>query len=482
MGKISPVAAKYIVRAELEANGVVEKPDAVGAIFGQTEGLLGAELELRELQKSGRIGRIEVNVDSKAGRTLGHIEVPSSMDKAETAIIAAALETIDRIGPCTAKIKVIAIDDVRISKRKFIIDRAKDLLMHLMREMLPDTQEITDAVRDSVRTAEVVEWGPDKLAAGPDIMSEDEIIVVEGRADVLNLLKHGIKNVIAVEGTHIPKSLADMSKQKTVTLFVDGDRGGDLIFKEMKQVSEVDFIARAPNGLEVEELTKKELHKCLRAKIATEQVSGSIEEVPTANLDDDDDEDDDEEERGTAIRKEPQMPLVSPMRQPTTTMGSNQPLSPQQTRAVQGAVKEYLKLPSSSTMPQRPPTMMPTREQPISQAMMPATRAPTEVIHLDDRRKETFRKLIEEIIGTRGAYLLDDKLDILGKVPLTELPRSLEGMGNVQAIVIDGVITTRLLDMTYKSRSIKYIVGMRRIGIPRPPVDVLLLTPQELGV
>lgn len=460
MGKISPVAAKYIVRAELEANGVVEKPDAVGAIFGQTEGLLGAELELRELQKSGRIGRIEVNVDSKAGRTLGHIEVPSSMDKAETAIIAAALETIDRIGPCTAKIKVIAIDDVRISKRKFIIDRAKDLLMHLMREMLPDTQEITDAVRDSVRTAEVVEWGPDKLAAGPDIMGEDEIIVVEGRADVLNLLKHGIKNVIAVEGTHIPKSLADMSKQKTVTLFVDGDRGGDLIFKEMKQVSEVDFIARAPNGLEVEELTKKELHKCLRARIATEQVSGSIEEVPTANLDDDDDEDDDEngEQRGPTtamVRKEPQMPsAVAPpmmMRPPMTTPSmSHQP---------------------AASMPQRPPMQA-----------MPAPRAPTEVIHLDDRRKETFRKLIEEIIGTRGAYLLDDKLDILGKVPLTELPRSLEGMGNVQAIVIDGVITTRLLDMTYKSRSIKYIVGMRRIGIPRPPVDVLLLTPQELGV
>ncbi len=456
MGKISPVAAKYIVRAELEANGVVEKPDAVGAIFGQTEGLLGAELELRELQKSGRIGRIEVNVDSKAGRTLGHIEVPSSMDKAETAIIAAALETIDRIGPCTAKIKVIAIDDVRISKRKFIIDRAKDLLMHLMREMLPDTQEITDAVRDSVRTAEVVEWGPDKLTAGPDIMNEDEIIVVEGRADVLNLLKHGIKNVIAAEGTHIPKSLADMSRQKTVTLFVDGDRGGDLIFKEMKQVSEVDFIARAPNGLEVEELTKKEIHKCLRAKIATEQVSGSIEEVPTATTDEDDEEDD-EEERG--VRRAPQMPpLAPPMRQPNT-MPQQQP---------------------PSSMSQRPP-MTQREQQPSSPAIMSGPRAP-EIIHLDDRRKETFRKLIEEIIGTRGAYLLDEKLDILGKVPLTELPRSLEGLGNVQAIVIDGVITTRLLDMTYKNRSIKYIVGMRRIGIPRPPVDVLLLTPQELGV
>lgn len=451
MGKISPVAAKYIVRADLEANGVVEKPDAVGAIFGQTEGLLGAELELRELQKSGRIGRIEVNVDSKAGKTLGRIEIPSSMDKAETAIIAAALETIDRIGPCTAKIMVIAIDDVRISKRKFIIDRAKDLLMHLMRDMLPDTQEITDAVRDSVRTAEVMEWGPDKLAAGPDIATEDEIIVVEGRADVLNLLKHGIKNVIAVEGTHIPKSLSDLSRQKTVTLFVDGDRGGDLIFKEMKQVSEVDFIARAPSGLEVEELTKKEIHKCLRAKIATEQVLGSIEEVPTASAEEGDEEENEVGARGGG----PQMCPPASI-QPRLQQQQQQPASPM-------------------SQPQRP-HMMGEAQQPMAPLRSP------EALHLDERRKDAFRKLIEEIIGTRGAYLLDEKLDILGKVPLTELPRSLEGIGNVQSIVMDGVITSRLLDMTSKNRSIKYIVGMRRIGIPRPPVDVLLLTPQELGV
>ncbi len=464
MGKISPVAAKYIVRADIEANGVVEKPDAVGAIFGQTEGLLGAELELRELQKSGRIGRIEVNVDSKAGKTLGRIEIPSSMDKAETAIIAAALETIDRIGPCTAKIKVIAIDDVRISKRKFIVERAKDLLMHLMRDMLPDTQEITDAVRDSVRTAEVMEWGPDKLAAGPDIANEDEIIVVEGRADVLNLLKHGIKNVIAVEGTHIPKSLADLTRQKTVTLFVDGDRGGDLIFKEMKQVSEVDFIARAPSGLEVEELTKKEIHKCLRAKIATEQVT-SIEDVPTARAEDGDDEDEEREERrGPPPGPQMRSPAIMPPRPPQASYGP--PMSQQPMDASMAGRK--------SIVGQGAPQIRPLGAE--------EARMEERGVALDEKRKDAFRKLIEEIIGTRGAYLLDEKLDILGKVPLTELPRSLEGMGNVQSIVMDGVITSRLLDMTSKNRSIKYIVGMRRIGIPRPPVDVLLLTPQELGV
>ena len=57
MGKISPVSAKYIVHSSINIDGVVDRPDVIGAIFGQTEGLLGADLELRELQRSGRIGR-----------------------------------------------------------------------------------------------------------------------------------------------------------------------------------------------------------------------------------------------------------------------------------------------------------------------------------------------------------------------------------------------------------------------------------------
>ena len=55
MGKISQVSSKYIIHANIDIEGVVDRPDVIGAIFGQTEGLLGADLELRELQKSGRI-------------------------------------------------------------------------------------------------------------------------------------------------------------------------------------------------------------------------------------------------------------------------------------------------------------------------------------------------------------------------------------------------------------------------------------------
>ncbi|MFQ5975415.1 MAG: DNA primase DnaG, partial [Candidatus Hydrothermarchaeales archaeon] len=248
-----------------------EKPDVVGAIFGQTEGLLGPDLDLRELQKTGRIGRIEVNVKSRAGRSDGSITIPSSLDQVETAILAAALETIDRVGPCEAKIEVERIEDVRISKRRKVIDRAKNILSTMVGDITPDSLEITEEVKRSMRLGEITKYGPEKLPAGPNIDESDAIIVVEGRADVLNLLKNGIKNAIAVEGTSVPKTIGELSKKKTVTVFVDGDRGGDLIIKELLQVAEVDFVAKAPPSKEVEELTKKELFKALRNKTSVEQ-------------------------------------------------------------------------------------------------------------------------------------------------------------------------------------------------------------------
>src|SRR3989344_1527712 len=233
MGKISPVSAKYIVHSFINIEGVVDRPDIIGAVFGQTEGLLGNELELRELQRSGRIGRIEVNIETKAGKTSGSIIIPSSLDKAETAIVGASLETIQRIGPCNAKVRVQRIEDIRISKRSYVLERAKELLRTLTDSVLPDSQEMTDEVAQSVRMMEIKEYGKDRLAAGPAIDESDEVIVVEGRADVLNLLKHGFKNVIAMNGTNVPQTIIDLSRKKEITVFVDGDKGGELIIREI---------------------------------------------------------------------------------------------------------------------------------------------------------------------------------------------------------------------------------------------------------
>jgi len=275
MAKVDIGTAKYIVYANFEATGVVEKPDVIGAIFGQTEGLLGSDLELRELQRTGRIGRIDVFVSSKAGKSEGKITIPSSLDKVETAILAAAMESIEQVGPCEARVKVESIEDVRVEKRKKIIERAKELLRKVSSETLPDTLELTDAVEEELRLSEITEYGPEKLPAGPNINNSDAIVVVEGRADVLNLLKSGIKNVIAVGGTSIPETVGRLAKTKTVTAFLDGDRGGDLILKGLMQIAEIDFVARAPEGKEVEELTKKEIFKALRNKVAVEQITGA---------------------------------------------------------------------------------------------------------------------------------------------------------------------------------------------------------------
>lgn len=272
MAKAPADTIKYKVYADITIDGVVEKPDVVGAIFGQSEGLLGEELELRDLQKTGRIGRIEVDIKTKVGKSNGTIVVPSSLDMVETSIIAAAIETVDRVGPCNAKITVKDIEDARSSKRKSVVDRAKDLLKKLMDEEIPESEVLTEEVKKAVQLSEIGSY--EGLPAGPSVGSADSIILVEGRADVLNMLKCGIKNVVAVGGTNIPKPIIDLSKKKTSIAFLDGDRGGDIILKELAQVADIDFVARTPRGKEVEELGKKEVVMALRRKVPLSQVRG----------------------------------------------------------------------------------------------------------------------------------------------------------------------------------------------------------------
>ncbi len=418
MAKISQVSAKYIAHATIEIDGVVERPDVIGAIFGQTEGLLGQDLELRELQRSGRIGRIEVNTETRSGKTSGTIVIPSSLDKAETAIIAAALEVIQRIGPCNAKIKVKKIEDVRVSKRNFVVERAKELLKHLTDTVLPDSQEIADEVAHSVRMMEIVEYGKDRLPAGPSISDAEEVIIVEGRADVLNLLKHGFKNVIAMNGTSVPQTIIDVSRQKTTIAFVDGDRGGDLNIQELIQTAELDFVCKAPDGKEVEELTKKEIHKSLRSKIAAEQAKHEFANKRPPY----------QKHGGQGYqRSQPQRPPQRPQGRP-----------PQRAQ------------PAGNRPVQRPPQRPPQR-----QSSSPVSRGPTASVE----EKASFKKMLEDLIGTKGAYILDDKLSILGKVPIPELGSTLKSLSSgVYAIVMDGSVDKDMVAAAERSGA-KFLIG-----------------------
>ena len=262
MAKISPVSIKYMIHASFKSQGPLEKPDVIGALFGQTEGLLGSELEMRELQKEGKIGRIEVELEIIDGKSVGEIKLPSALDKSETTLIAAALETIDRIGPTEAEIKVIKIEDVRGSKRDYILERAKKLLEGLDSE---SSDEMSKNLKEETRAAKIQEYGEEKLPAGD--LSGNEVIVVEGRADVVNLLKNRVNNVIGMNGTKLPREIAKLGDEKEITLFVDGDRGGKLIAANVIKHARVAYVAVAPDGKEVEELQGKEILIALRKKI-----------------------------------------------------------------------------------------------------------------------------------------------------------------------------------------------------------------------
>lgn len=422
MGKIAQVSSKYIVHASIQINGIVDKPDVIGAIFGQTEGLLGSELELRELQRSGRIGRIEVNVETKTGKSKGEIIIPSSLDKAETAIVGAALEIIQRIGPCNAKIVVENIEDVRISKRQTVIERAKELLKTMMDTQTPDSQEIADEVAASVRVMEIVEYGKGRIPAGPAVEESEEIIVVEGRADVLNMLKNGFKNAIAIGGTGVPQEVADLCRKKTVTLFVDGDRGGDLIIKEMTEVTEVDYITKAPDGKEVEELTKKEIHKAIRGRYASEQAKLEIQP-----------------------HDGPQQQNYRPQPQYERNERRDQPQQRppmQQQRPQQGPPQVRRDAPQQAPQ-SAPPQAMPPRRPRVT-----------------DAEKANFSSMLEDLVGTKGAYVLDEKLNILGKVPVSELASTVKSLDNgIHAIIFDGSIDKELVAVCERSR-VRFLIGM----------------------
>ncbi|MBI2040918.1 MAG: DNA primase [DPANN group archaeon] len=408
MGKISPVSIKYIIRASLDLTGVADRPDIIGAVFGQTEGLLGSDLELRELQKSGRIGRIDVKTETKGGKTAGEILLPSSMGKSETAIIAASLETIERVGPCDAKIKVTKIEDVRISKRNQILDRAKQLLAALITEM-PDSQALTLAITEDVRAMEVTEYGTDRLPAGPDVVDSDEIILVEGRADVVNLLRYGIRNVVAMKGTKPSQTVVDLTKTKTITVFVDGDRGGELIIRGLvDNGAELDFVARAPDGKEVEELTLKEINKSLRAKIAWEQAKS------------------DYKVNGSSATANFSAPITK-----VVDLTKSVSAEPEKNGGEAEAVVR--------------------RVAPVQPA-----RSLTEL-----------KSMADELVGTRGAFVLDNGLNIMGRVPVKELEDTLQNISEgVFAVVMDGPAEQRLVKVA-EDKDIKYIVASSSVAKSR---------------
>ena len=495
---IDPNTTKYLIKARLTADGIVEKPDVVGAIFGQTEGLLGEELDLRDLQKSGRIGRIEVDVTSKSGKSDGIVYISSSLDQVETAILASALETIDRVGPCKAGIKVLGLEDVRISKREKVIERAKELLNDLIKQSKGTSVDITDNVRQSIQVEEITSYGKDKCPAGPNVKDSEAIIIVEGRSDVLNLLKSGIKNAIAVEGTNIPETVQDLSREKVCTAFVDGDRGGELILRELFQVAEVDFVARAPRAHEVEELTTKQIIKCLRNKVPSDQymemngISGENgDEIPAKPVNHERNDRDrnnngrdrrengnrdngnrsDRPRNGGRFDSDAAERFKKKDRDESTEEKEERELRPKRGRDRDEEPKEKE---GRELRPKRGKDS--DEEKPKRGRKEPAPKQPKVL----SPEQEKYRDLLLGMSSTHNAKTLNAEGGIVTEIAVKELVDSLKANADgVTAIVFDGVISQRILDVS-SEKGIATVVGTRKGNISKLPAGISIWVKEDL--
>ncbi len=415
--------AKYLIKAKIEVNGVVEKHDIIGAIFGQTEGLFGEQFDLRTLQDKGRIGRIQVNTRVQGGKTIGEIIIPSSLDRLETALIAAMIESVDKVGPYNAKIRVVDIIDVRLERIKKIVDRAIEILKTWTREKSPDIKEVLKEIQQALKTPEPIKYGPEQLPAGPDVDKSDKIILVEGRADVINLLRYGITNVIALGGARrVPETIKELAKKKKIIAFLDGDHGGDLILKEILRTIKVDYIARAPQGREVEELTGREIREALGKAVPVKEYLENLAKQGN---------------KEAQYLLQVQEKLHKEVKE----------VAPEKREAVKKEEKKEAK---------------PVQPQEIEETIV----LPTKIT--ED---------IKSLFGTLEAILYSKEWQPIKRIPVRELVSVLDTLDKEQvyAIVFDGIITQRLLDHA-DGRGVRVLIGAKLGKITYKPSKIIVLT------
>ena len=460
-------SAKYLIHANIRASGVVERSDVVGAIFGQTEGLLGSELDLRDLQESSKVGRIDVDIDSEGGRSFGTVTVASGLDRVETAVLAAALETMERVGPCRAELRVTEIEDARAAKRRELVDRAVDLLAEFDDRQLTSEQLLAE-VRQRAEVGDVTDY--EGLPAGPRVADSDAVIVVEGRADVRQLLGYGIKNAVAVEGTNVPDAVAALTSERTVTAFLDGDRGGDLILRELAQVGELDYVAVAPEGQSVEDLPREAVLDALREKRPYEEFRReTLAEEPTPPVDAD---------GGSAVRTPAEADASSGSRpEPTTEtetedgaeagVASREEGSEADAEAEDAAQAEAAAEGAADESPES-----------NDSAEAEATAPDDEPV---DTEPETLPGHVEAVIGggTGRVRLLDADFAVVGEADAEDAFDAVaEADPAPAAVVIDGPLSQRVLDVAAQ-RGVGQVVAADTEHFVKQPTGVRVRTAAE---
>ena len=404
---------KYHVKLKFEVDGIVEKADIIGAIFGQTEGLLGPEMNLNELQKVSKVGRIEVNVDTKSNTTKGDALLPMSTDISTAALISAAIESIDKVGPFQGKFLLVGIDDIRAIKKKVIVDRAKKIIQEWATKTISEGEEMLRDVYDASKPGKLTTFGKAQLACGTGVFESPYVILVEGRADVINLLRAGFDNSIAIEGAKIDETITNLTSGKKVIAFLDGDRAADLILKELQGLVKIDKVLRAPTGKEVEECTPLEISEILKdvAETGSEQL-----EVPV------------QQQKST--------------RKPRAYGNNN-------------SASAYHEVSHSNTNN-------------------------GENVNDDPQITSAVKEVYPQINETLEALILDNSKQVLLKVPVSEIIKRLDSLEGARFLVMDGIITQRLIDAAYRA-GIEYVVGHRMAELKKSP-EITVRTFDQIGI
>jgi DNA primase len=400
---------KYHVKLKFEVDGIVEKADIIGAIFGQTEGLLGPEMNLNELQKVSKVGRIEVNVDTKSNTTKGDALLPMSTDISTAALISAAIESIDKVGPFQGKFLLVGIDDIRAIKKKVIVDRAKKIIQEWATKTISEGEEMLRDVYDASKPGKLTSFGKAQLACGTGVFESPVIILVEGRADVINLLRAGFDNSIAIEGAKIDETITNLTSGKKVIAFLDGDRAADLILKELQGLVKIDKVLRAPTGKEVEECTPLEI---------------------------------------TEILKEVIEPTVEQYEPPVQH---------------QKSVKKSKPYESNNSAYQEP-----------------SNSNNADNLSDDPQITSAVKEVYPQINETLEAMILDNSMQVLLKVPVSEIIKRLDSLEGARFLVMDGIITQRLIDAAYRA-GIEYVVGHRMAELKKSP-EITVRTFDQIGI
>ncbi|MHC1680694.1 MAG: hypothetical protein AB9860_05545 [Methanomassiliicoccales archaeon] len=279
-------------------------------------------------------------------------------------------------------------------------------------------------------------------------------------------------------------------------------------------MAEVDFVARAPRAHEVEELTQKQIMKCLRNKIPGDQFiemfnldvgdakdkekrlepnANKVEKLDRFERAEKADRDKDREEEPVKTEREPRVEKQERREREEPRQEREPRPEPRQERQDRREREPRAEKPERREREEPRQEREPKAEQ--RQEREPRAdrqeRPPVEEKELEERKpvsrkqlsgaQEKFKGMINELSSTSKARIIDAMGGIIKEVAVKELVNTLkEEKSPVSAVVFDGIITQRILDLA-SDLKIGTIVGTKMGNITKQPAGTDVWSKDDLN-